>query len=464
MKNKDAFESFKNKMAAEGMPDIAIENFRHYYQQLVEGVNGMISESSIDPINSVTHTNQLHPLYHQAGKDALSKTVMIKLNGGLGTSMGLEKAKSLIKVKGNKSFLDIIAEQSIHSDVPLVLMNSFSTHEDSINSLEKYNALRTNQKLFSFIQHKVPKILQSDLTPAEASQENHLEWCPPGHGDLYSALLTSGTLSGLLKSGYKYAFISNSDNLGAVLDKSILGYFSMHNMSMLMEVADRTEADKKGGHLARALDGSLTLRESAQCIDKDKADFEDIDKHKYFNTNNIWINLHKLRYKLQQHNNVLPLPMICNQKTLNPRDNQSAPVYQLETAMGAAINVFKDAGAICVSRERFIPVKTTSDLLLIRSNLYTLSSDSKLVKNPKVKGPMPLINLDDRYFKKIDDYERRFGAGEPNLLMCRELTVNGDIVFGEKNTIRGVAHMINYKNVPLILSDRTTYSGKRQWS
>jgi len=160
----------------------------------------------------------------------------------------------------------------------------------------------------------------------------------------------------------------------------------------------------------------------------------------------------------------LPLPMICNKKTLNPRDNQSAPVYQLETAMGAAINIFNDAGAICVSRERFIPVKTTSDLLLIRSNLYTLTSNSKLVKNPKVKGPMPLINLDERYYKKIDDYEKRFGAGEPNLLKCQELTVNGDIVFGEKNSFSGIAQIINHKNAPLILPDSTTYSGNRQWS
>src|SRR5438105_1204399 len=81
--------------------------------------------------------------------------------------------------------------------------------------------------------------------------ESELEWCPPGHGDIYTALVTSGMLDALLDAGYEHAFVSNSDNLGAVLDPRILAWFAAERIPFLMEVADRTEADRKGGHIAQ---------------------------------------------------------------------------------------------------------------------------------------------------------------------------------------------------------------------
>ncbi len=115
------------------------------------------------------------------------------------------------------------------------------------------------------MQHKFPKILQKDYSPASWPKNPKLEWNPPGHGDVYTALLTSGMLDSLLADGIIYAFISNSDNLGARLDESLLGYFAHHQFPFMMEVAEKTPADIKGGHLARHKNGRLILREAAQC-------------------------------------------------------------------------------------------------------------------------------------------------------------------------------------------------------
>lgn len=119
-----------------------------------------------------------------------------------------------------------------------------------------------------------------------------MEWCPPGHGDLYAALLGSGKLDALLEEGIKYMFVSNSDNLGATLDTQLLKYFADSGAPFMMECCERTANDKKGGHLAvRKADSQLILREAAQCPDEDEDKFQDISTHKYFNTNNLWIDL-----------------------------------------------------------------------------------------------------------------------------------------------------------------------------
>ncbi|MCB0168132.1 MAG: UTP--glucose-1-phosphate uridylyltransferase, partial [Anaerolineae bacterium] len=345
-------------MQQEGLPDIVIKTFEYYYTQLVEGQTGMISETEIEPVESLPDAETFSADLAEAGQAALPQTVLLKLNGGLGTSMGLDQAKSLLMVKNGLSFLDIIAHQALHAGIPLVLMNSFVTRDDSLAALDKYPDLQGKIPL-DFLQHKIPKITQADFSPATWPADPHLAWCPPGHGDIYTALVTSHMLDTLLAAGYKYAFVSNSDNLGAVMDTAILGHFVQNDLPFMMEVADRTEADKKGGHLAQRPDGQLILRESAQCPSDDMASFQDVSRHKYFNTNNLWLNLPALKAMLQAKDNILGLPMIRNSKTVDPRDSGSTPVYQLETAMGSAIGIFQGAGAIRVPRTRFAPVKTT---------------------------------------------------------------------------------------------------------
>ena len=439
------FTPFEQRMRSEGLPEIVIDNFRYYYNVLAGGSIGQIAEAEIVPVVSVPDIGEVAP-YQSSGRSALKQTAVLKLNGGLGTSMGLDKAKSLLVVRDELTFLDIIARQILsfssryNCHVPLVLMNSFNTDADSRKVLERYPELH-GPFPNAVIQNKVPKIRQDTLGPVDWPADPQLEWCPPGHGEVYVVLATSGLLDQLLAHGYQYLFISNSDNLGATLDLGILGYIASQSIPFLVEVADRTEADKKGGHIARLHNGQLILREVAQCPKEDLAAFQDVSKHKYFNTNNIWVNLPRLKQLLIQHNNVLALPMIRNSKTVDPKDSRSAAVYQLETAMGAAISVFPGAQVLRVNRDRFMPVKTCDDLLRLRSDIYTLDEDYQL--RATVVGQLALIQLDPRFYKQIDQFEARFPAGAPSLRQCSQLTVEGDVRFGAGVVCKGAVRIVN---------------------
>jgi UTP--glucose-1-phosphate uridylyltransferase len=431
------------RMHAEGLPDAFLANFEHYYRQLESGETGMLPEADIEPVDSVEDAAGL-PRDHDA---PLDRAVVIKLNGGLGTSMGMTGPKSLLEVKEGLTFLDVVARQVRHKrerhgvDLPLVLMNSFATRGPSMEALERYGDLATD-----FVQHKEPKVLVDDLMPVQWPANPALEWCPPGHGDLYTALETSGTLQRLLDSGHRYAFVSNVDNLGAVLDPAILAWFAESGAPFAMEVADRSEADRKGGHIARrAEDGGLVLRETAQTPDEDADAFQDVTRHRYFNTNNLWVDLEALARVLSDRGHVLGLPMIVNRKTVDPTDGSSPAVYQLETAMGSAIGVFDGAQAIRVPRARLSPVKTTSDLLALRSDAYVLDEESRVVLAPERDGRPPIVSLDD-HFKLVGDMERRF-HGVPSLVECDRLTVKGDVVFDPGVVVRGTVEVEGPRHV-----------------
>jgi UTP--glucose-1-phosphate uridylyltransferase len=455
------FTPIAEKMKAENLPEVVIHNFEYYYRHLAAGKTGLIPEADILPVATLPDAETFAADLAEGGQSVLGQTILLKLNGGLGTSMGLAQAKSLLPVKNGLTFLDIIARQVRHSQIPLVLMNSFNTRADSLARLQAYPELKSNIPL-DFMQHKVPKILQADLSPATWPDNPELEWCPPGHGDIYAALVTSGMLSTLLAAGYRYLFVSNVDNLGAVIDPGILGYFVQNNLPFMMEVADRTEMDKKGGHLAQLPHGQLILRESAQCPPEDEAAFQDITRHRFFNTNNLWINLPILQQLLTQKHNVLELAMIRNRKPLDPRDKTSPPVYQLETAMGSAIEVFAGAAAIRVPRCRLTPIKQTSDLLNVRSDNYILTDDFQVIDNPRRTLSAAVINLDPAYYQMIDDFEARFPYGAPSLLACSRLSVKGDVKFGQNITLTGEVQIINPGSHQVEIPAGTVITGRWQ--
>jgi UTP--glucose-1-phosphate uridylyltransferase len=438
----EGLRASEEKMAAAGVPDVAVATFRHYYEQLEAGKTGMVPEDSIAPVESLPSAEDLPEAADAAG--VLDRAVAIKLNGGLGTSMGTSGPKSLLAVKDGLTFLDVIVRQVLDlrerhgARLPLVLMNSFYTREESLAALARHPEIEADVPL-DFVQNKEPKLTADDaLAPVGWPADPELEWCPPGHGDLYTALVTSGMLEALLDRGYEYAFVSNSDNLGAVLDPRILTWFAAEEIPFLMEVADRTEADRKGGHLAaRASDGRLVLREIAQTPESDHGAFQDVRRHRFFNTNTLWVNLAALARVLEARDNVLGLPMIVNRKTVDPADSSSPPVFQLETAMGSAIAVFEGARALRVPRERFAPVKTTNDLLALRSDCYELSADARVVPVPGLDGGPPLVDLDPAHYRLLGDFEARFPAGAPSLVDCRRLTVRGDVTFGSGVVARG---------------------------
>jgi len=262
-----------------------------------------------------------------------------------------------------------------------------------------------------------------------------LEWCPPGHGDLYTAIWASGVLDALLDAGFRYASTSNSDNLGAAPDARIAGWFAASGAPYAAELCRRTAADRKGGHLAvRCADGRLILRDTAQTAPEDMGYFTDTEQHPYFHTNNLWFDLRALRAELAARRGVLGLPLIRNEKTVDPADPTSPRVVQIESAMGAAIEVFEGATAIVVPRARFLPVKTTTDLLVLRSDAYALGADA----TPRLAvGEAPLVELDRAYFTTIGAFDRRFPAGPPSLRGATSLSVHGDWTFGAGVVVRG---------------------------
>ncbi len=441
-------EAFQEKMRRHSLPEVAIETFSHYYRQVVAGATGMISDQDIEPVGArdIPRLEQLAD-FAERGKREISRTVMVVLNGGLGTSMGLTGAKSLLEVKNGLSFLEIILRRAQRLNLRLALMNSFNTHQETLEALQAFGH---RVQVDCFLQHKFPKLLQSDLSPARWPQNRHLEWNPPGHGDIYTALQTSQMLPKLLSEGIRYALVINADNLGATLNESLLGYMAAEKIPFIMEVARRTPADMKGGHLAKSKDGRLLLREIAQCPPHEQAAFQDISLYRYFNTNSLWIDLEALQ-GLVQDQGAVHLPIILNPKHLDPRDPDSPLVYQLETAMGAAIALFDGARAVEVPENRFLPVKKCPDLLAVRSDCYLFDSDLTLVSNPERKLGRIVISLDSNYYGKIDDLEARFRDSVPSLVHCSQLTVAGDVFFRPGVVCRGAVEVKNNTGRPVYL-------------
>jgi UTP--glucose-1-phosphate uridylyltransferase len=447
-------EACIEKMRGAGVADAAIDAFAELYERLAGGATGLIGEDEIEPVESVPDAEELPGA---DGSDLLDQAVVIKLNGGLGTSMGMTRAKSLLEARDGQTFLDLIARQVLSlrersgARVPLVLMNSFATREDSLAALARYPELSADLPA-DFLQSKEPKLLASDLTPVSWPANPDLEWCPSGHGDLFVALQTSGLLEAMLARGYRWAFVSSSDNLAAVLDPRILAWMAREEAPFVMEVADRTPADRKGGHIARRRsDGGLLLREIAQTPDADLDAFQDTARHRYFNTNTIWFDLRAI-------GGALRLPLIRNVKTVDPSDGASPQVVQIETAMGAALGVIEGARALRVPRSRFTPVKTTNDLLALRSDAYEVAQDGRVTLAAERNGSPPDISLDADHFKLVAEFEPRFPSGAPSLRACERLVVRGDVTFGAGVVVRGDVE-VEAHGGPVHLADGTVLQG-----
>jgi UTP--glucose-1-phosphate uridylyltransferase len=458
-----AVEEITRRMQRAALPPLAIRAFLNLYGRLAAGDTGCVPGRSIAPPGPLA---ALDSLGDDAGAAALRRTVVIKLNGGLGTTMGLSRVKSLLTAREGIRFLDIVIGQALHlrrrsgNALPLILMNSFSSHEDTMRALDERADLRAGQPGIppAFLQHRVPKIRVDNFLPVDWPADPSREWCPPGHGDLYVALQTTGLLEDLLARGIEYAFVSNIDNLGATLSLPILGYFAERDLPFLMEVTARTEADRKGGHLARHPDGRLLLRETAQCPAGEEDDFQDIARYGFFNTNNLWVNLKALRSRLAACGGLLPLTMIVNRKQVDVRDPASPAVYQIETAMGSAISLFAGADALRVPRARFAPVKSTDDLLVLRSDAYTMD-DAMQVSPARGRATPPVVKLDPAFFGSYDAFEERFADGVPSLAECDSLVVEGDVRFGRNVRVKGRAEIRNRSRRPLRIADGAEISG-----
>lgn len=438
----DGLEAAQRKMREAGQPEGAIRSFSRAYERLSGGDETMLPSGELEPVNDVTALEDLPP-----GDDELADIAVIKLNGGLATTMGLRSPKSLVHAREDRSFLDIIVGQTLalrraHAvRLPLLLMDSEATQPATLAALASYPELIQDVPI-DFLQSMIPKLEADALAPVSWPNEPSLEWCPPGHGDIYGALARTGILASLLEQGFSHAMIANADNLGATPDARIAAHMAREQIDFLMEVVDGTSADRKGGHIARRLsDGSLVLRETAQTPEDDQESFRDYEHWRYYNTNNLWVGLQALSDTLERHDGVLELPLIVNPKTVDPRDPSSPRVVQLESAMGAAISSFAGARILRVPRSRFIPVKTTDDLLVLRSDVYRLTDELEVVPAPKRAERLPLAELDPEHYKLLDDFDARFAGGPPSLIDAERLTVRGDVTFGRGVVVRGVVEI-----------------------
>ncbi|HHT12947.1 MAG TPA: UTP--glucose-1-phosphate uridylyltransferase [Propionibacterium sp.] len=453
-------QAARQKMMDAGVSTPAIEVFTRFYHLLESGETGVIREDTIEPLLDPPMLTDVDITDAQA-RDAIGKTVIIKLNGGLGTSMGLDKAKTLLPVRDGMNFLDLIVKQVLaareryDARLPLLLMNSFRTEDDTLAHLDRYPELVVDDLPLSFVQNQEPKLRADDLTPVEWEADPSLEWCPPGHGDLYPALEGSGVLDALLEAGFRYACVSNGDNLGAAPNATIAGWFAQSGAPYAAELCRRTINDKKGGHLAvRKKDGQLILRDTAQTAPEEMDFFTDEHRHPFFHTNNLWFDLQVLKDTLVERNSVLGLPLIRNEKTVDPTDSSSTPVVQVESAMGAAIEVFEGATAICVGRDRFLPVKTTNELLLLRSDVYNLTGEGKLIA---CSDSTPEISLDSRYYKTVQKFAQRIPYA-PSLRKATSFKVEGDYTFGARVVVKGDVTLPD-EDEPQVVEDGTKLEG-----
>jgi UTP--glucose-1-phosphate uridylyltransferase len=439
--NDDGLAAAERKMREHGQSDAAVRSFAGAYRRLVAGEEALIASDELEPATDVPSLGELGD---EVDAETLDRFAVIKLNGGLATSMGLEQPKSLLEAKAGRSFLEVIIGQTLALRrrygvrLPLVLMDSEATRDATLRALQDHPELEVEGLPPDFLQSMIPKLEEETLQPVSWPPAPALEWCPPGHGDIYGSLRSSGMLDALLKRGFHYAMISNSDNLGATFDPRIAQHLAAQEIPFLMEVVQGTEADRKGGHIARRRsDQRLILRETAQTPPEDEESFRDFRRWRFYNTNSLWLDLRALGRRLDEQEGILELPLIVNRKTVDPRDSDSTPVVQLESAMGAAIGSFPGARLLCVPRTRFVPVKTTDDLLVLRSDVYGMGDDMVLAAAPEREGKLPYVELDSRFFKLLDRFEERFPAGPPSLRAAERLEVEGDITFERGVVVKG---------------------------
>jgi UTP--glucose-1-phosphate uridylyltransferase len=437
---EDLVQAASDKMRAARQSEEAIRGFASALRRVRDGTPTLLPSAELDPAAGV---QSLDALPAAPGPDALARLAVIKLNGGLATSMGLEHPKSLLQAREGRTFLDIIVGQTLElrrrhrAQLPLVLMDSDATRAETLAALRAYPDLPVGGLAPDFLQSMVPKLDAETLAPVSWPASPALEWCPPGHGDIYGALRGSGMLDALRERGFRYAMISNSDNLGATIDPRIVAHLAAERIPFLMEVVLGTEAERKAGHIARRRsDGRLVLREVAQTPADDADSFRDYRRWRYYNTNTLWVDLEQLAELLDQSDGALELSLIVNRKTVDPRDAASTPVVQLESAMGAAIGCFPGARLLLVPRRRFVPVKTTNDLLLLRSDVYELGPGMDVLPVPEHRA-LPFVDLDERFFKLLDQFDARFPEGPLSLRSARRFVVRGDVTFGAGVVARG---------------------------
>lgn len=432
-------EQLKKLLGPYKMTEAASEGFIRSYEKSQTGRAGVRWKSMKSPDDSkLVRYDSLKAPERTHLEAALARLGVCKLNGGLGTTMGCHGTKSAIAVREKKTFLDLTVDQvgelnkKYHVDIPLLLMNSFRTHDDTERLVGKYLG---NPEILTFCQNQFPRLLEEGDGFLDLKKFGSDVWYPPGHGDLYSCLADQGYLDRLLADGREILFVSNVDNLGAGVDLRILHYMLREDIPFLMEVTPKTAADTKGGTLYQEK-GRIKLLEVANVPPEHVAEFCGQQKFKIFNTNNIWINLARLKELLEK--GPLDLDVIVNRKIV-----KGQPVLQLETAIGTAFNCFPEAVGLIVPRDRFFAVKRTCDLLYLWSDLFHLERGS-LKKNPeRISSDLPRITLHEP-FDDLQEFQKRIPVA-PSMVELDSLEIGGAVRFNGAVTLKGTVRLIAKK-------------------
>lgn len=424
-----------------------LDNFQRLFERFISQDDEKFQWKKILPPHSdlIKPYDTLVPPSCDSLKEMLDKLVVVKLNGGFRTTeaLGCTGTTSLITVRDEFTFLDMHVKQleSLNNKhdckIPLVLMNSFNTHDETSKVLRKY--IHVNVPIHSFQQSKYPRIYKESLRtiPKSVLDENWESWYAPGHGDFYQSFYNSGLLQKFIDEGKEYLFVSNIDNLGATVDLAILNDLlskpKEERCEFLMEVTDKTRADIKGGTLIM-YEEKLRLLEYIQVPKDHIEDFKAVSNFKIFNTNNIWIQLSAIKRIVES--NKLNMDVVEE----HPQSNAGEKIIQLETLIGSAIKYFDNSIGVNVPRSRFLPVKTCSDLFLVLSNLYNIK-EGTLSMNPRRQfKSTPLVQL-GYSFRKVKEFHNRLD-GIPDILELDHLTVAGDVTFGRGVVLKGTVIII----------------------
>ncbi|EFO96774.1 hypothetical protein CRE_17186 [Caenorhabditis remanei] len=393
------------------------------------------------------------PTFDEKRTNILNKLAVIKLNGGLGTTMGCTKAKSLIEVREGYSFMDLAVLEhqrmceTFGVDTPLYLMNSFYTDDDT----KAYLAEKGYNKVKTFVQSKCPRLDAATNLPIEddTQQWGDDAWCPPGHGNIFQSLQNTGVLDQLISEGREIIFVSNIDNTGANTSFQIVQLMIDQNVDYVMECTQKTHVDVKGGTLIE-INNQMMHLEMPQVPPENLPDFCSTKVFKIFNTNNIWVNLNAVK-KL--------LPDIKSEIIVNKKNVRGREVLQLEFSIGGCIKNFPNALCVHVERNRFRPVKNLGDLLSLRSSLCDLDRETFKIHHNHEMGVPPVISLDASIYTSVDEVDKRFPH---SLIMkhCTEFNVVGDVHFGKNIQLTGKVTVESKSEKPATVPDNTVLKGE----
>ncbi|KAH9724771.1 UTP--glucose-1-phosphate uridylyltransferase [Citrus sinensis] len=401
-------------------------------------------------------------------KMLLDKLVVVKFNGALGTNMGFSGPKSAIEVKNNLTPLDLMVDQveSLNSkygcNVPLLLMDTAETHDRVQKVLEKYSNSKVDIHSLSLSQQ-----------PHEKSFEGHSRkdklYPSSDHSVVFLSLMKSGTLDLLLVQGKEYALVVDSDNVAAVADPSIL---------VLVLVAPVPSIDLRNS-LINLRPGKFQLVDITQNPTKQTCNIIYVSmicsicsfafladqcfifcfimvkksggKFKFINTRSMWVNLRAIKRLIDTDE--LKVENFSSSKEVN--DDQ---IISRGTAADSAIQFFDHTIGINVAQSRYLPVNSTSDLLLLQSDLYT-ADEGILVQNPARDNPAnPSIELGPE-FEKVNDFQSRFKS-IPSIINLDSLKVEGDVWFGAGITLKGKVSIVAKPGMKLEIPDGIVLENK----